>query len=328
MSPISAVMKNAARRWIRFWFESEGMPQLRLFRVSFGILLACFFATRTLDAVKYYGPEGMLPLETLKSVIDRKFITSIFYLWDSNAAVLLGHGLLVVASLALAAGLAPRLAALVIYVLHVSFNNRNPMIAYGFDKVITFFMLYLTFAWYSSDEREAPRGSWKHAISSVAWRLIQIQLCVIYLFSGTEKLKGQFWWRGEALWGVLANSQLSRFDFGWTAHFPLLLTLGVYATLAFEIYFPVMVWSRRWKWPFLWMGVLLHVGIIIGMKLNYFGFVMILTYFVFFSRSEAQKTEAFVKGLFRRVLAGLLPRHFGREKTFKTSDGAPIHTVS
>src|SRR5208282_2742533 len=95
----------------------------------------------------------------------------------------------------------------------------------------------------------------------IAFRFSQIQICIIYAFSGFEKLRGIKWWQGEALWDVLANFQVARWDFTWIASFPVLIVVATYLTVLWEIYFPVLVWVRPWSRWMLLFGMVLHIGI-------------------------------------------------------------------
>ena len=59
--------------------------------------------------------------------------------------------------------------------------------------------------------------------ANLAIRLIQIHMCVIYLFAGTGKLMGEAWWDGTAMWMALANLEYQSLDMTWLAGWPLLI---------------------------------------------------------------------------------------------------------
>ncbi|RYZ85168.1 MAG: hypothetical protein EOP04_16535 [Proteobacteria bacterium] len=134
---------------------------------------------------------------------------------------------------------------------------------------------------------------------SVAFRLSQIQVCVIYAYSGWEKLKGVAWWKGEALWTVLANSQIARFDFGFTSHLPMVIIAATYITMLWEIYFPVLVWIPKLRRPSLILGVLVHLGILITLFIPHFATLMIVAYVVFLTPQEIEYFEKKFKALAR-----------------------------
>ena len=125
----------------------------------------------------------------------------------------------------------------------------------------------------------------------MAYRLCQIQVCIIYAFSGLKKLKGVSWWNGEAIWNSLTDPQLARWDFSWAAHFPLALAGMAYLTLAWEIYFPALIWIRPIRKPLLIMGIFLHLGIAVGLCLPFFGGLMVMTYVLFLDREVLEQAS-------------------------------------
>jgi hypothetical protein len=170
------------------------------------------------------------------------------------------------------------------------FLNRNLAVQFGVDTIGTFFLLYLCFAEsgarYSLDAWLRPRERRQTTLSHVAWRLMQLQVCVIYGYSGMEKLKGVRWWDGSALWDVLSAGNLQRWDMSFVAHAPLVIATVVYLVLLWEVYFPVLVWVPRTRLPVLFFGVLMHVGIFVFMNLPSFGFLMISLYVLFLTEDE------------------------------------------
>jgi hypothetical protein len=135
-------------------------------------------------------------------------------------------------------------------------------------------------------------------LGSVAIRLAQIQVCVIYFYSAIKKLTGPSWWHGDAIWQVLANPLWARFDFSWMAACPTLVMFLTYSTLLWELYFPALIWVRRVRYPVLALGVGLHLGISLTMILPFFGLTMIATYTLFIDEGHIESAE---KGLRRGV---------------------------
>jgi hypothetical protein len=243
------MFNQAIFSWNHFWFGAEPFAQLRIYRVVLGSVLLLFYLIRSLDLLFLYSNQGVVPLEPFQSAVSLKYAFSIFYFFPQDWALWLADFVLIGACISLILGVYPRISALIVYLLHISFDHRNPMIAYGFNKVTVFFVFSLLLASYRSER--APRGSLRRSLASLGYRLAQVQLCVIYVFSGTEKLKGVTWWRGEAIWGTLSNAHITSINFNFLSQFPLILTVMTFATLVWEIYFPVMVWSRRFRYPWL-----------------------------------------------------------------------------
>lgn len=210
------------------------------------------------------------------------------------------HSLYLVCLLLLIFGVITRAASILAFILHVSFVHANIGAVYGVDLIFTFYLFFICLA----SDRVTPEMSGPRVwFSSLGFRFAQIQLCIIYAFSGWEKLKGPVWWNGEALWSVIANPQMARFEFGWMVHLPLVLVFVAYLTLFWEIYFPVLIWIPRLRVPTLLVGLWFHLSIVLMMKLAFFGFLMIGIYVLFLTDHEVQVVWKAIKRVpgFRRL---------------------------
>jgi hypothetical protein len=156
--------------------------------------------------------------------------------------------LLVIAVACLTVGLFTRTAAVVAWVLFVSFNHRLYYLMNGGDSIMRCALFYLLFArsgavW-SIDAllHERPAGP----VLVPAWpvRLMQIQLLLMYFFTGLSKLGGD-WLDGEAVYWVFNDLALAR----WPYHalpIPLFVCrLLSWGTLIFEIGFPFFILAAR-----------------------------------------------------------------------------------
>jgi hypothetical protein len=225
-----------------------------------------------------------------------KYRWSFLIAWLGNMALWATTIVFLGAILSMALGFYPRVSALIAYVLHISFMHRNMGIVYGLDMIATFFLFYLTFA--KTDSPPEGKESWSTLMTSVALRLIQIQVCIIYAFSGWEKLKGMAWWKGEAIWTVLANAQIARWHMNWMSDFPLVITLATYMTLLWEIYFPALIWLKKLRPWILAGGIALHLGIGIVVFIPYFSILMMLSYISFLTPDESRAISRRIKYLF------------------------------
>lgn len=270
-------MRDWEKGWNRFWFESFDPGRWKIFRVFSCLTILGFYLIRHADLLEFYSSRQGFPLEALADFNSMSGRLNVLSFVGQDSLLLLLHGVYLAALALLAFGFAPRWMAGLGWLLHVSFIHTNMAATYGVDSIFTFFLLSLFLV-----------GSGKpgSAMASVGMRLIQIQICVIYAYSGLGKLRGTSWWTGEALWGVLANPQLARFDFGWTAHFPVLLSVLTSATFIWEIYFPVLIWLPRLRPWMLLFGLGLHASIGVMMNLPFFALLMASSYALFLSQRE------------------------------------------
>jgi len=190
-------------------------------------------------------------------------------------------------------GVANRLLAAIAFALHLVFLQRNPSVIFGADVVATFWLFYLVLAdsnkqlkWvhYFLNKRKGlvservNKGDW---LGTVSLRFIQIQLCIIYIFSGLEKLKGRSWWEGTAIWEALSFYDFTLIDFSFLLSLPLLAAFLVVCTVLFEVYFPVLVWVPKLRKTILIIGLCFHSGIGFCLNIYFFSLIMLSPYVLF-----------------------------------------------
>lgn len=277
-------MQLLIKSWNTFWFESFDQKRFRLFQVVFLSTILVLYGFRLLDFEFLYTDKGLLPFSILSDIPELLYKGLPLEHLAKNAT--LGFVLHIILIALIALTLFYRQIwplAVLIYVLHVVFLRRNPMSVYGVDMVATFWFLYMAMV-----NPTAKSQVWQ-SINSVAYRLIQLQLCIIYAYSGFDKARGLTWWKGDAVWYALGNTQVSSIDFSFLAHTPAILTIMAFVTVLWETYFPVLIWVPQIKKYVLTIGIALHLGIAFMMNLYEFSFVMLAAYPLFMNRDMTHK---------------------------------------
>lgn len=289
-------MKTIAMAWDRFWFGPVDLYNLALFRCVFFSVLFIMYSIRMLEVRLLYFTDGLMPA-SMARVFPPEFYKGPFYWFPmSDALIWWAHLIFVVLLLLGALGLLRRWSTWIVLALHLAFMQRNYMVIYGADLVSTFWLLYLSFAdhsrcfsvWKSKTQCPVTMKS-SDIITSVAYRLIQVQLCIIYGYTGLEKLKGSTWWEGTAVWKVLGNTQLAPIDFSFLVHVPWVIALLTYFTLLFEVYFPVAIWFKPLRKYWLTVGATFHLLAAGTMGLHFFSIIMITTYILFIPSEQWQR---------------------------------------
>jgi hypothetical protein len=126
-------------------------------------------------------------------------------------------------------------------------------------------------------------------------RLMQIQLGLVYLFTGLIKLgDGIFtpqwadcdWINGEALYWLYNDIELNRWPYAWTP-IPLWLCRPItWSVMLFELGFVFLVPFRRTRPWVLFFGVLLHLGILLHTEIAFFSQFMLCWYVLFLSGDQ------------------------------------------
>jgi hypothetical protein len=125
----------------------------------------------------------------------------------------------------------------------------------------------------NADEPLSVPRSWT---ANLAIRLIQIHMCIIYLFAGMAKLTGLAWWDGTALWMAFGNMEYQSMDMTWIANHPILINVMTHVTLFWEISYWALVWSRLTRPVVLLLAIPLHLGIAICLGMITFGLIMLV----------------------------------------------------
>jgi hypothetical protein len=118
-------------------------------------------------------------------------------------------------------------------------------------------------------------------INNVATRLIQLHLCVIYLFGGLSKMRGEMWWDGSAMWFSLVNYEYQSLNLTWLGHFPIAIGLLTAITIFWETFYCALIWPRLTRPIVLAIALMVHGGIAIALGMWTFGTMMIVANFIF-----------------------------------------------
>jgi hypothetical protein len=117
--------------------------------------------------------------------------------------------------------------------------------------------------------------------------MIKIQIAIIYLVSGVDKLYSPGWRNGDAIHYMfsldyLMNPKLT----GVIPDVPLLNFIVSWCVISFEILFPFLIWNRKTKLWMLAIGTLFHIAISVMLSLVDFGLIMIISYIIFLKDEE------------------------------------------
>ncbi len=296
--------------WNRFWFGPQDPATLSLIRLLAGSLLFYTHLIWSFDLQAFLGPEGWVPVEYLRTIQTlpgqdqpQWSVWSLFFWIEQPWLLWCVHILALLVFFCLMVGLFSRTAAVLAFAFAVSYAHRvSPGAFFGLDKINCMLAMYLVLgpcgARYSLDRlRRLRRGETGPAMPSVtanlAIRLIQVHLCIIYLFSGLAKLTGENWQAGTAVWWALANLEYQSLDMTWLAGWPkfgpVLIALMTHATVFWELFYSFLVWNRFTRPLVLWMAVGVHGGIALCMGMITFGLAMLYANLAFLKPATVRR---------------------------------------
>jgi Vitamin K-dependent gamma-carboxylase len=294
-------MRGLGAAWQRFWFEPEETSTLAIVRIAFGLVALAWTLTITPDGEDFFSDSGLLAGTTYEG--EPAAAWGLLDLFDSSFAVSLLLALLLLACACLIVGQYTRLAALAVLVGILSLERRNPFVFNSGDgllKVIAFYMVLApSGASFSLDRWRRARERFWEFPKRAPWplRLMQVQLSILYLSSVWAKLPGNTWNDGTAVSYALRLEDLQRFEPpSLVLTSELVSNLLSYATLAIEASLGVLIWNRTLRPYVLALGVALHLGIDLSLRVGFFTYAAFVLYLAFIPPRKASAWLLVLKG--------------------------------
>ncbi len=314
-----------------FWIKPVRAEPVALMRILTGLCVLASALTTVLPNLRqFWFDDGWIPTAVADGTMQWNDRFSVLAGVTSPAAVVAWFVVWIVALVCVIVGCFTRVACFVAWLMTLSFNMRAYFTLNGGDDVAVMLLFYLMLApagaaWSvdslrrhakrfrqpaSGFESPAPRQPPPPAmIAPWAVRLMQIQLVLVYFLNGINKLnmvEADGRWSndyidGVAVYWAMNDLTLTRWSF---AQFPMPLIaskLLSWATLVFEIGFPLFVLVRRLRPVLLIGGVLFHLGIFVTMEIAWFGQMTLCYYPVFFSAALVSRLPAWLAGAKRGV---------------------------
>lgn len=233
------------------------------------------YRSLSLSAMFFFALCGVgAKLASMKSYDPQAWWMPIFHSWQNEDSFVIGAmNLWIVCVVMLLFGFFTRTAAVLTWMLGMTFDNTNPYILNAGDTIriilLMFLMLCPCGAAWSIDAWRAKRAG---PVYVHPWpiRLLFVQLMIIYLMNGLYKFWGTTWSDGTSLHYVLGDLALSRFSATWLDLPPWLTRLMTWTVLIWELTFCWLVLWRPTRILALLFGVMFHLGIFMTMELGIF----------------------------------------------------------
>ena len=282
----ATVARTVARDWNAFWYTPADPTLLGFLRICTGLMLVYTHAVWGLALNDFFGPTSWLSPALVRAIEAGQYTYSFWFwipsqwMWPAYAVSMLIFALFTL-------GLWTRVTSVLALFTAISYAHRVPSALFGLDQINVLLTMYLSIGpsgqtlsldrWLLCrrlGENTPPPA--RSAGANLALRLIQVHMCVIYLFAGLSKLQGPSWWAGEAMWRAFANLEYQSLDMTWLAWHPWLVNIMTHVSLVWEISFCVLIWKPLWRPVVLAGAVLLHVGIGLCLGMWTFGLIMLV----------------------------------------------------
>jgi hypothetical protein len=315
--------ERAGAGWNRFWYTPTDALTLCTLRVCVGLIATYTIFTYSFDLMSLLGPDGLLPTSVVSSLQEGRFRFSYLDYVQSPAQLWTVHVLSLAVLVLFTAGVATRVTSVSALVVFVSYAQRAIMLTSQFEPIVAFLLFYLCLgpsgAYLSVDRwltvrRRGPAEADAVAPSyaaTIACRLIQVHLTVVYVMMALGKISAIVWWNGTAAWWLMINSRDPLLAFSGLRDRAIaenssssgsrpaiyLINAWTHLILAYELSFPLLAWNRLSRPLILACGVLV------------WGLVAVLTGLVSFALVMVVATLAFLSPDQMRSLLGLVGYH-------------------
>jgi hypothetical protein len=296
--------------WDVFWFTPRLPHTLAVIRIATGLMLLYSHLVIAANLSSFLGDDAWINNKTIASLHNGDYApadSARSYLWHfSNPLLLWGHHLLtIVVTGCFAVGLLTRIMAPLAWWLQLMLVHRLTGTLFGLDQVTTMLAMYLMFSpcgavfsvdailrrKFTAEITANKKLMWLFptdglsVAANIATRLIQLHLCIVYLFGGLWKARGTAWWDGTAIWFAISNAQYQSIDITWLGRYPRLFSVFAHITVFWEVFYCALVWPKLTRPIMLAIAVAIHAGIALFLGMITFGTIMIVANLAFISPS-------------------------------------------
>ena len=285
------------RRWRLLWFQDRSTSPLEIARIGIAAAMLLHFALASPYLFMFWGDGGWVSRQALEQMTPDPWVQSVFFYFTAPWQWVAFHAVFLFCCAALAVGWRTSWVKWLVLIGHISYGNRNPSMTYGVHAILSCLLLILCFApigrGLSLDRVREVRAAKRKDLDAnppaftSCWafactRLMQIQMALLFFFSGAHKLRGDEWWSGDAVWKVFAyDDYYNSFILDVFASQYWLANIATYGTILIELAYPFLIWQRRTRPYLLSAAIFLHLMFGLLLRLIYFSSVMIVGHLSF-----------------------------------------------
>ena len=278
-----------------------------ILRFLLGFFLLKDFIIFTTNKKYLFDSHGIVSYETYQDIINyyKLQLFNINFNYELNTSLFLFLG--IICSFLFLLGFLQRISALIIFILLFIFKIRNIYLLDGADNVISvilpFYFFIHTYSFSKKYDQLIDSALHRFKLSKLIIQIsfystigIMIQICIIYFFSGLHKLEGETWRNGTALYYILNSNDFSPSLLNiYISKSIFIIKFLTWFTIFFQLSFPILIWFKKTKKVYIILGIFLHLGIFILMKIDNFSFVLISCYSVFLSNKFFRNFKKYSK---------------------------------
>ena len=258
------------------------LRSLAVFRIVLAILVLADLANRATDLSAHYTDKGVLPRTVLTQEVLSRWSFSLNVMNGEVFFQVLLFGVGVLAALALLVGYRTRLVTVIVWVVLLSIQYRNPMVYNSgaiLLRLLLFWGMFLPLGAYWSLDRalNAVPARLSMRFLSLATVGLFMQIAFMYWFTALRKTGPEWRVDGTALYYALNSDQLVTPIGVYLSQFPELLKVLTFSSLGLEAFGPFLLFFPFFSGPVRTATVLafmsFHFGIWLTLDLELFPWI-------------------------------------------------------
>lgn len=296
-----SLVKNG---WTRFWFEPQSPLPVSVFRIFFGInMMISLLVVFRRDFLIFYGTNAVFPTAAIDvhQWHNSLMVFDLLLLLPADDGVRIGFlyfsGFM---AFLVMIGFATRFSTIILFLCYLSLCNHFPIVLMGGDNFARLICLFLCFA--PCGERVSVdallRRNHQHKkFAPWAQRMIQVQLCIIYLVNVLYKLAGPQWRDGSAVYYATRLLDYTRVSIPDFLDVPIASRVLTWMTLILESLFVFAFWivNKRLRYVMLALALIFHLGLDFTFSLGVFEWYFIATLILFVEADDLENVLNAIK---------------------------------
>lgn len=279
------LVEQFGRGWNRFWYWPSDPHPLAALRIGVGLFVFYWLLTFTPDLQQYFGPNGMLKVDEIRSLRTAPTVSGTYirgislldYVSDDPYLLWGAHAVALAAALAFTAGLFANISGAITLVMLLSYIWRGQVLTTPVEDVSAMLLFYTAISpcgavlsldhWRRMNKAKAAgtlamenAKGFETSWATVTMRLLQIHICAMYVMMAFAKLRSSVWWNGEAVWWMLATPDSRLVDLTWMAQYPKLYNFWTHAIVGFELTYPLLIWNRLLRPLVVTLSIIMWTG--------------------------------------------------------------------
>jgi len=301
--------KKIIEVWNNIFFKEVSNINIGYFRIIWGVLLLTYTSQDFFNIHDLYGDYAIISLPSTLEHFSFSHLNIFQYLGVKKPIVFSMMIIYIVSIISFTLGYKTKSSLILIITLMVSFHQRNIWLLSSSEVLIRTITILIFFthaekalsldAFFKNKYSKNPFPS--HS-NPWAFRLIQIQLSVVYLLTVWHKLKGETWVDGTALYYATRLDEFKNLPVPYVFDSIFFLRLGTWLTLLTEFSLGLFIWIKEARKFLIYIGIFFHLFIEYSMNIPFFEYVMCLLILSHLKSSEYEYFTHKIKFFYEQYL--------------------------